>query len=73
MTDGDRPNLRTLSRVINKNRKNGALSTLSFNSRPQELSDHVSPTSYDRSDRRFDTTIDRDFIDDYPIFRVSPW
>jgi hypothetical protein len=30
MTDGDSPNLRTLSRVINKNRKNGALWTLSF-------------------------------------------
>jgi hypothetical protein len=43
---------------------------------PQELSDHVSSsgqaTSYDRSDRWSDTTTDRDFIDDYPIIRVSP-
>jgi hypothetical protein len=43
---------------------------------PQELSGHVSsggqPTSYDRSDRWSDTTTDRDFIDDYPIIRVSP-
>jgi hypothetical protein len=28
-------------------------------------------TSYDRSDRWFNTTTDRDFIDDYPIIRVS--
>jgi hypothetical protein len=45
-------------------------------SEPQELNDHVSnvgqATSYDRSDRWFDTTIDRDFIDDYPIIWVSP-
>jgi hypothetical protein len=42
----------------------------------QELDDHVSSsgqaTSYDRSDRWSDTTTDRDFIDDYPIIRVSP-
>jgi hypothetical protein len=42
----------------------------------QELSDHVlsdgQTTSYDRSDRWSDTTTDRDFIDDYPIIRVSP-
>jgi hypothetical protein len=45
-------------------------------SEPQELSDHVSSggqaTSYDRSDWWSDTTTDRDFIDDYPIIRVSP-
>jgi hypothetical protein len=45
-------------------------------SEPQEFSNHVSSggqaTSYDRSDQWFDTTIDRDFIDDYPIIRVSP-
>jgi hypothetical protein len=45
-------------------------------SEPQELSDHISSggqaTSYDRFDRWFDTTIDRDSIDDYPIFWVSP-
>jgi hypothetical protein len=43
-------------------------------SKPQELSDHVSSggqaTSYDRSDRWSDTTIDRDFIDDYPIIWI---
>jgi hypothetical protein len=42
----------------------------------QELGDHVSSggqtTSYDRSDRWSDMTIDRDFIDDYLIIRVSP-
>jgi hypothetical protein len=42
---------------------------------PQELSDHVlsggQATSYDRSDRWSDTTTDRDFINDYPIIRVS--
>jgi hypothetical protein len=42
----------------------------------QELSDHVSSggqaTSYDRSNRWSDTTIDRDFIDDYPIIRIRP-
>jgi hypothetical protein len=42
----------------------------------QKLSDHVLSggqiTSYDRSDRWSDTTTDRDFIDDYPIIRVSP-
>jgi hypothetical protein len=46
-------------------------------SEPQELSDHVSSggqtTSYDRSDRWSDTTTDRDFIDDYPFIRVSPY
>jgi hypothetical protein len=45
-------------------------------SEPQELSDHVSSgsqaTSYDRFDRWSDTTTDRDFIDNYPIIRVSP-
>ncbi len=45
-------------------------------SEPQELSDHVSSggqaTSYDRSDRWSDTITNRDFIDDYPIIRVSP-
>jgi hypothetical protein len=45
-------------------------------SEPQELSDHVSSgdqaTRYDRSGRWSDTTINRDFIDDYPIIRVSP-
>jgi hypothetical protein len=45
-------------------------------SEPQELSDHVlsggQATSYDRSDRWSDTTTDQDFIDDYPIIRVSP-
>jgi hypothetical protein len=42
----------------------------------QKLSDHVlsggQTTSYDRSDRWSDTTTDRDFIDNYPIIRVSP-
>jgi hypothetical protein len=45
-------------------------------SEPQELSDHVSnggqPTSFDRFDQWSDMTIDQDFIDDYPIIRVSP-
>jgi hypothetical protein len=45
-------------------------------SAPQDLSDHISSggqaTSYDRSDRWSNTTTDRDFIDDYPIIRVSP-
>jgi hypothetical protein len=45
-------------------------------SEPQELSNHVSSdgqaTSYDRSDRRYNATIDRDFIDEYPIIWVSP-
>jgi hypothetical protein len=44
--------------------------------KPQELSDHVSSdgqaTNYDRSDRWSNTTTDRDFIDDYPIIRISP-
>jgi hypothetical protein len=42
----------------------------------QELGDHVSSdhvkTSYKKSDRWSNATIDRDFIDDYPIIRVSP-
>jgi hypothetical protein len=45
-------------------------------SEPQKLSDHISScgqtTSYDRSNWWSDTTTDRDSIDDYPIFRVSP-
>jgi hypothetical protein len=45
-------------------------------SEPQELSDHVlsggQATNYDRSDRWPNTTIDRDFISDYLIIRVSP-
>jgi hypothetical protein len=45
-------------------------------SEPQELSDHVASggqaTRYDRSDQWSNTTTDRDFIDDYPIIRVSP-
>jgi hypothetical protein len=49
---------------------------LRVSSEPQELSDHVSrggqATSYDKSDWWSDTTIDCDFIDDYPIIRVSP-
>jgi hypothetical protein len=44
-------------------------------SEPQEFSDHVSSgsqaTSYERSDRWSDTTTDQDFIDYYPIIRVS--
>jgi hypothetical protein len=46
-------------------------------SRPQELGNHVSTghqaTNYDKFDWQSDTTTDRDSIDDYPIFRVSPW
>jgi hypothetical protein len=46
-------------------------------SEPQELSDHVSSggqaTSYNRFNRWSDTTTDRGSIDDYLIFRVSPW
>jgi hypothetical protein len=43
----------------------------------QELDDHVSSghqkkTSYEKSDRRYNATTDQDFIDDYPIIRVSP-
>jgi hypothetical protein len=42
----------------------------------QELGDHVSSghqkTSYEKSDQRSNATTDRDFIDDYPIIRVSP-
>jgi hypothetical protein len=42
----------------------------------QELDDQVSSghqkTSYKKSDRRTNATTDRDFIDDYPIIRVSP-
>jgi hypothetical protein len=45
-------------------------------SEPQELNDHIlsggRATSYDRSNRWSDTTIDQDFIDDYPIIRVNP-
>jgi hypothetical protein len=45
-------------------------------SEAQELNDHVSSggqsTSYDKSDRWSNVTTDRDFIDDYPIIRVSP-
>jgi hypothetical protein len=45
-------------------------------SEPQELGDHVSSdgqaTNYDRSDRWSNATTDQDFIDDYPIIRVSP-
>jgi hypothetical protein len=29
-------------------------------------------TSYDKSDRRSSATTDQDYIDDYPIIRVSP-
>jgi hypothetical protein len=39
---------------------------------PQELSDHISATSYDIFDQWFDMTIDRDFIDDYSIIQISP-
>jgi hypothetical protein len=44
----------------------------------QELGDHVSSghqkkTSYKKSDRRSNATTDQDFIDDYPIIRVSPY
>jgi hypothetical protein len=46
-------------------------------STPQELSDHVSSgdqaTSNDRSDWRSSATTDQDFIDDYPIIRVTSW
>jgi hypothetical protein len=49
---------------------------LRVHSEPQELSDHVlsdgQATIYDRSDRWSDTTTDRDFINNYPIIRVSP-
>jgi hypothetical protein len=49
---------------------------LRVSSKPPEPSDHVSSggqaTRYDRSDRWSDTTTDQDFIDDYPIIRVSP-
>jgi hypothetical protein len=44
-------------------------------SEPQELSGRVSSgsqaTSYNRSDRWSNTTTDRDFINNYPIIRVS--
>jgi hypothetical protein len=30
-------------------------------------------TSYDKSDRQFGMTVDRDSINDYLIFWVSPW
>jgi hypothetical protein len=32
----------------------------------------IRKTSYEKSDRRSNATTDRDFIDDYPIIRVSP-
>jgi hypothetical protein len=32
----------------------------------------IRKTSYEKSDRRFNATTDRDFIDDYPIIGVSP-
>jgi hypothetical protein len=40
--------------------------------RTQELGDHVSTTSYDKSDQRSNATTNWDSIDEYPIIRVSP-
>jgi hypothetical protein len=62
------PDSRTIRAVHNDNR-------FWVPSRPQELSYHISSgdqtTNYDRFDRRFDSTTDRDSIDEHSIIRVS--